>query len=134
MRIQHLKQKMTRLTAVALIVTMSASPAVSWAAPGVDAQDVLDLLEDDEHAEFEMLRSKWKKLLAGGGLDVTNQLVRDYAESVDIVAEKLWDSMIKLGEAAEDTRTCLFADLPLTDKSSRTGSSEITLTLSLIHI
>ena len=105
MRIQHLKQKMTRLTAVALIVTMSASPAVSWAAPGVDAQDVLDLLEDDEHAEFEMLRSKWKKLLAGGGLDVTNQLVRDYAESVDIVAEKLWDSMIKLGEAAEDTRT-----------------------------
>lgn len=119
---------MTRLTAVALIVTMSASPAVSWAAPGVDAQDVLDLLEDDEHAEFEMLRSKWKKLLAGGGLDVTNQLVRDYAESVDIVAEKLWDSMIKLGEAAEDTRTCLFADLPLTDKSSRTGSSEITLT------
>lgn len=129
MRSRYWKQKVTRLTAAALIATMSVSPMISWAAPEeLTVEDVLEIVEEDEKVDFELLRSKWKRLLVGGGLDVSNKLVADYAASVDSAAEKLWNDMIKLGESETDERTCLFSDLPLTDKKTRTGSSQITLT------
>ena len=62
-----------------------------------------------EESDFEELRLKWKTLLTGGeALDNTGKLGEDYIASVNKAAQVQWDSMNKLGDATEDTRTCIF--------------------------
>lgn len=118
-----------RMLATALTVTMALPSGVAWA----DIPDPMEFADDwaraDVEMDFEQLRAKWKVLLTGGeNLDEAGTLAADYAAYVDELAGKQWASLIKLGDASEDTRTCLFADLPLTDKKTKTGSSQITLT------
>lgn len=120
-----------RLAVSALAASMAFSPCLSWAAPGSwggGANFALNVLADDQVTDFEAMRSKWKVLLTGGGvLDPGDQLVIDYAKSIDELAGVQWNALIKLGDAQTDERTCLFADLPMVEKN-KTGSSQITLT------
>lgn len=71
--------------------------------PGME-YTIMEMSEDQDEAEFGELRSAWKSLLTGGEMDVSNQSVRDYITNIDIVAEENWNALIKLGDAAEDTR------------------------------
>lgn len=118
-----------RLAVSALAASMAFSPCLSWVAPGYGASFALNVLAEEPVQDFEAMRSKWKVLLTGGGvLDPGDQLAADYAKSIDELAGAQWNALIKLGDAQTDERTCLFADLPMTDKKTKTGSSQITLT------
>lgn len=118
-----------RLAVSALAASMAFSPCLSWVAPGYGASFALNVLAEEPVQDFEAMRSKWKVLLTGGGvLDPGDQLAADYAKSIDELAGAQWNALIKLGDAHTDERTCLFADLPMTDKKTKTGSSQITLT------
>lgn len=93
---------------------------------------------NEENAVFEMLRKKWQVLLTGGEeLSTSSSQILIYVRSINELAGTLWDAMIKPGAGKEDTRTCLFEDLPMSHKSKETapdgtvpnvGSSQITLT------
>lgn len=121
---RHAKQ----MLAVTLATTMcvpAGIPLVSMTAFG----QTMEHSDQQEESDFEELRLKWKTLLTGGeALDNTGKLGEDYIASVNKAAQVQWDSMNKLGDATEDTRTCIFPDIPMTDKSTKTGSSQITLT------
>lgn len=125
---KQIQQKLKRLAAGVLVASMSVSPCISLAAPGINPDYVMEIFAEDDAVDFEGLRSKWKILLTGGEMDVSNQLVKTYAAGIDELAGKHWEALIKLGDKAEDKRTCLFAEQPLTDKKTKTGSSQITLT------
>jgi hyaluronate lyase len=78
--------------------------------------------------DIDALRLRWQEMLTGGNLlDATNPLVASYIQDVNARAEQIWNSLIKKPASGTDSRTCLFADLPITSKTS-TGSSQITLT------
>lgn len=118
-----------KLLATTLAVTMALPSGVAWADIPDPATFASEWAGEDVAVDFEQLRAKWKVLLTGGeDLDEAGTLAADYAAYVDELAGKQWDILIKLGEAETDERTCLFADLPLTDKKTKTGSSQITLT------
>ena len=126
---QRRKAKSSSLLAGLLMLSLILSPCQSAAAPNGIAVLQAEPESAGEHADFEAMRMKWKVLLTGGEeLDPSVSLVRDYAGYVDELAGEHWNTMIKLGEAETDARSCLFPDLPLTDKSTRTGSSQITMT------
>ena len=122
-----------RLAAGALAAVMTASPCVTGIqgmiplAYGAEA-DETEGTGQEESLNCEALRNKWKILLCGGDeLDVSTKQGKVYAESIDQLSLGIWEDLLKLGDATEDTRTCLFSDLPMTARD-RTGSSEITLT------
>lgn len=118
-----------RLLTTALMVTMAVPSGVAWGDIPDPAAFAEEWAREDVAADFEQLRTKWKVLLTGGeNLDEAGTLAADYAAYVDELAGKQWSTLIKLGEAEKDERTCLFPDLPLTDKKTKTGSSQITLT------
>lgn len=78
--------------------------------------------------DIAALRAKWRDLLTGGGaLSATDSLSARYLRSVDDRASRVWRSLIKKPAAGADARSCLFADLPITEKTNA-GSSQITLT------
>jgi len=78
-------------------------------------------------SDIELLKTKWQELLTGGNqLDATNPLAAAYLSDVNQRATEIWNSLIKK-PTGTDTRTCLFADLPITSRD-KTGSSQITLT------
>lgn len=123
------KRLAAKVLATTLAVTMAVPSGAAWA----DIQDPMEFASEwassYQTADFGQLRTKWKILLTGGeNLDEAGALATDYAAYVDELAGKQWDLLIKLGEAESDERTCLFPDLPLTDKKTKTGSSQITLT------
>jgi hyaluronate lyase len=78
--------------------------------------------------DMAALRIRWRALLTGGdALRPDDPLAALYLQSVDDRASRVWSSLIKRPASGDDTRTCLFADLPITAKNSA-GSSQITLT------
>ncbi len=117
------------MTAAALVTTLSVSPCISWANPNSGILSYYQNLSDGmEMADFGELRDRWRILLVGENLDTSNSVVADYVASIEAAADIQWNALIKRGDGETDTRTCLFSDLPLTDKSTKTGSSQITLT------
>lgn len=122
------KKKAVKILAASLIVSMTVPSGIAWA--DISDYSVLENMQEiSETADFEALREKWKVLLTGGDtLAEAGTLAEDYAAYVNELAGQHWNSMIKLGETQTDERTCLFSDLPLTDKKTKTGSSQITLT------
>lgn len=105
---RHAKQ----MLAVTLATTMcvpAGIPLVSMTAFG----QTMEHSDQQEESDFEELRLKWKTLLTGGeALDNTGKLGEDYIASVNKAAQVQWDSMNKLGDATEDTRTCIFSGHP----------------------
>jgi hypothetical protein len=74
------------------------------------------------------LRARWQEMLTGGdNQDTSNPLVASYIGDVNTRATQIWNSMIKKPASGDDNRTCLFPDLPITERNN-TGSSQITLT------
>lgn len=122
------KKKAVKILAASLIVSMTVPSGIAWA--DISDYSVLENMQEiSESEDFEALREKWKVLLTGGDtLAEAGTLAEDYAAYVDELAGQHWNSLIKLGETQTDERTCLFPDLPLTDKKTKTGSSQITLT------
>lgn len=128
-RVKKGKRLARKMLATALIATMAIPSGVAWGEIPDPAGFASEWGNLDVAADFEQLRAKWKVLLTGGDdLDAAGVLAADYAAYVDELAGKQWDSLIKLGDTEVDERTCLFSDLPLTDKKTKTGSSQITLT------
>lgn len=128
-RFKQGKRLATKMLATALVATMAIPSGVAWGEIPDPAAFASEWASMDVAADFEQLRAKWKVLLTGGeDLDAAGELAADYAAYVDELAGKQWDTLIKLGDAEADERTCLFSDLPLTDKKTKTGSSQITLT------
>lgn len=122
------KERAKRILVAMLAASLTVPSNLAYAAPE-GMTDFENAAMYEAEADFEALRNRWKILLTGGEeLDTSSQLAQDYAESIDQAAGRLWNSMIKLGDAERDERTCLFSDLPMTDKKTKTGSSQITLT------
>lgn len=78
--------------------------------------------------DMSALRARWRDLLTGGhALHPNDPITALYLQSVSDRASRVWSSLIKRSASGEDTRSCLFADLPMTAKNSA-GSSQITFT------
>lgn len=125
-----------RLAAGALAAAVGLSPCLSAGMPGFGALTVLGNQEDVDALDFAFLRNKWNELLTGEGvLNQSSRFTEDYVKSVEERASRHWDTMIKLGDAGEDERTCLWADYPMNimkpgaiTNEAKSASSQVTLT------
>lgn len=77
--------------------------------------------------QLSQLREKWTQLLIGDdNLNISDPIVSAYITDIEAKANVVWNEMVKK-PVGVDSRTYIFADLPMTSLD-RTGTSQITFT------
>ena len=83
-----------------------------------ETEDIEPVVTEEQAAELDMLRERWKEYLTGGGSDGSDAAVAEKAAGINASAQYHWDRMNK-----EAGRTFLFSDVTDLGASSHIRSN-----------